>query len=68
MMPSEVRQMRNSDSASCKCGSGISRYQCDDCGDDLPKMLVDGPIAGEGTEYAPVRLCGSCKGKQVVGR
>ena len=41
-------------------------YHCKWCGAELPEVMVDGPIAGEGTEYAPVELCGSCKGKQVL--
>lgn len=41
------------------------RYHCKWCGAELPEMLVDGPIAGRGTECAPVELCGGCKGKQL---
>jgi len=40
-------------------------YYCKKCGDELPKMLVDGPIAGDGTEHPPVELCGDCKGEQM---
>lgn len=42
------------------------RYHCKWCGAELPKMMVDGPIAGEGTEFEAVELCGDCKGKQVL--
>lgn len=42
------------------------RYHCKWCGDELPEVMVDGPIAGDGTEYAAVELCGSCKGKQYA--
>lgn len=40
------------------------RYHCKWCGTELPELMVDGPIAGEGTEFPAVELCGTCKAKQ----
>ena len=42
------------------------RYSCEECGADLPKTMVDGPIAGPGTEHPPIRLCGSCKAQEML--
>lgn len=39
-------------------------YYCKWCGTNLPQIMIDGPIAGDGTEYAAVELCGACKAKQ----
>ena len=41
------------------------RYHCKWCGGELPKMLVRGPIAGDGTEHPPVELCGCCQGRHL---
>ena len=38
---------------------------CKQCGGELPEMMVFGPIAGDGTEYDRVELCGKCKGTEV---
>ena len=42
------------------------RYECVECGDDLPKMLVDGPVAGGNSGVAPVERCGSCEAQEMI--
>jgi hypothetical protein len=44
------------------------KYHCKYCGAALPTLMVDGPIAGGETEYAPVELCGRCTAKQYNRR
>lgn len=42
------------------------RYHCRNCGAALPEMLVDGPVAGDGTDTPAVELCGSCEADAIV--
>jgi len=39
---------------------------CKWCGCQLPKIMIDGPIAGAGTEYKAVELCGACKADELL--
>jgi len=40
---------------------------CKNCGKELPEMLVNGPIAGDGTDTEAVELCGSCEAGRTFG-